>query len=253
MLPDGSYRYASAIRTAVYYGSLSDIGNATDVDTLINEHFARDLAKADVVDKKRDYNRSFESGKLAQVSFRKMREPSNYSHGDIESYRYITFYKCRPIKQQSNLKICRIICDTRKIKRKRATSAEKEIAALKEQLAATNDNNSKTEGHQLSQPPQGSDQQQVHDASNPRRTPNSNLEQELQAKDKEVQTEAVVDFTWRIAFKSGNMIGIQTIKLSVEYKAIQVDKSSRGNIEYELPATTRSLFSPGSGQEEPKW
>ncbi|KYM95425.1 hypothetical protein ALC62_13853, partial [Cyphomyrmex costatus] len=68
-----------------------------------------------------------------------------------------------------------------------ATSAEKEIAALKEQLAATNDNNSKTEGHQLSQPPQGSDQQQVHDASNPRRTPNSNLEQELQAKDKEVR------------------------------------------------------------------
>lgn len=68
----------------------------------------------------------------------------------------------------------------------RATSAEKEIAALKEQLAATNDSNSKTEGHQLSQPPQGSDQQQVHDASNPRRTPNSNLEQELQAKDKEV-------------------------------------------------------------------
>ncbi|KAH0952809.1 hypothetical protein HN011_000407, partial [Eciton burchellii] len=67
----------------------------------------------------------------------------------------------------------------------RATSAEKEIAALKEQLAATNDSNSKTEGHQLSQPPQGSDQQQVHDASNPRRTPNSNLEQELQAKDKE--------------------------------------------------------------------
>lgn len=69
----------------------------------------------------------------------------------------------------------------------RATSAEKEIAALKEQLAATNDNNSKTEGHQLSQPPQGSDQQQVHDVSNPRRTPNSNLEQELQAKDKEVR------------------------------------------------------------------
>lgn len=69
----------------------------------------------------------------------------------------------------------------------RANTAEKEIAALKEQLAATNDSNSKTEGHQLSQPPQGSDQQQVHDASNPRRTPNSNLEQELQAKDKEVR------------------------------------------------------------------
>lgn len=64
--------------------------------------------------------------------------------------------------------------------------AEKEVSALKEQLAAANDSNSKTEGHQLSQPPQGSDQQQVHDASNPRRTPNSNFEQELQAKDKEV-------------------------------------------------------------------
>ncbi|KYM84996.1 hypothetical protein ALC53_04784 [Atta colombica] len=42
-------------------------------------------------------------------------------------------------------------------------------------------------------------------------------------------------------------------QLNKVYKAIQVDKSSRGNIEYELPATTRSLFSPGSGQEEPKW
>nr|XP_031828781.1 uncharacterized protein LOC116425340 [Nomia melanderi] len=67
----------------------------------------------------------------------------------------------------------------------RATLAEKEVSALKEQLAAANDGNSKTEGHQLSQTIQGSDQQQVHDASNPRRTPNSNLEQELQAKDKE--------------------------------------------------------------------
>lgn len=60
------------------------------------------------------------------------------------------------------------------------------MSALKEQLAAANDGNSKTEGHKLSQTPQGSDQQQVHDASNPRRTPNTNLEQELQAKDKEV-------------------------------------------------------------------
>lgn len=68
----------------------------------------------------------------------------------------------------------------------RATLAEKEVSALKEQLAASNDGNSKTEGHKLSQTPQGNDQQQVHDASNPRRTPNSNLEQELQAKDKEV-------------------------------------------------------------------
>ncbi|TGZ52984.1 hypothetical protein DBV15_00602 [Temnothorax longispinosus] len=109
-----------------------------------------------------------------------------------------------------------------RMKRKRATSAEKEIAALKEQLAATNDNNSKTEGHQLSQPPQGSDQQQVHDASNPRRTPNSNLE-ELQAKDKEIKLPQA---------------------LNKAYRAIQVDKSSRGNIEYELPAATRSLFSP---------
>ncbi|KAF7379478.1 hypothetical protein HZH66_014849 [Vespula vulgaris] len=68
---------------------------------------------------------------------------------------------------------------------KRATLAEKEVSALKEQLATANDGNSKTEGHQLSQTSQGSDQQQQHDASNPRRTPNSNLEQELQAKDKE--------------------------------------------------------------------
>ncbi|KAI4481646.1 hypothetical protein M0804_009167 [Polistes exclamans] len=68
---------------------------------------------------------------------------------------------------------------------KRATLAEKEVSALKEQLANANDGNIKTEGHQLSQNSQGSDQQQ-HDASNPRRTPNSNLEQELQAKDKEV-------------------------------------------------------------------
>ncbi|KAF7380617.1 hypothetical protein HZH68_016482 [Vespula germanica] len=67
----------------------------------------------------------------------------------------------------------------------RATLAEKEVSALKEQLATANDGNSKTEGHQLSQTSQGSDQQQQHDASNPRRTPNSNLEQELQAKDKE--------------------------------------------------------------------
>ncbi|KAI4497295.1 hypothetical protein M0802_007542 [Mischocyttarus mexicanus] len=66
----------------------------------------------------------------------------------------------------------------------RATLAEKEVSALKEQLANANDGNIKTEGHQLSQNSQGSDQQQ-HDASNPRRTPNSNLEQELQAKDKE--------------------------------------------------------------------
>ncbi|KAG9436547.1 homeobox protein cut isoform X3 [Apis mellifera carnica] len=71
------------------------------------------------------------------------------------------------------------------VKLERATLAEKEVSALKEQLAAANDGNSKTEGHKLSQTPQGSDQQQVHDASNPRRTPNTNLEQELQAKDKE--------------------------------------------------------------------
>nr|KAF7390526.1 hypothetical protein H0235_017688 [Vespula pensylvanica] len=71
---------------------------------------------------------------------------------------------------------------------KRATLAEKEVSALKEQLATANDGNSKTEGHQLSQTSQGSDQQQQHDASNPRRTPNSNLEQELQAKDKENRT-----------------------------------------------------------------
>ncbi|KYQ60641.1 hypothetical protein ALC60_00266, partial [Trachymyrmex zeteki] len=126
---------------------------------------------------------------------------------------------------------------------KRATSAEKEIAALKEQLAATNDNNSKTEGHQLSQPPQGSDQQQVHDASNPRRTPNSNLEQELQAKDKESLK----------TIEEGYALYRSNCQLNKVYKAIQVDKSSRGNIEYELPAATRSLFSPGSGQEEPKW
>lgn len=71
----------------------------------------------------------------------------------------------------------------------RATLAEKEVSALKEQLATANDGNSKTEGHQMSQNPQRTDQQQVHDASNPRRTPNSNLEQELQAKDKEVSGE----------------------------------------------------------------
>ncbi|KAL2712121.1 homeobox protein cut [Vespula squamosa] len=67
----------------------------------------------------------------------------------------------------------------------RATLAEKEVSALKEQLATTSDGNSKTEGHHSSQTSQGSDQQQQHDASNPRRTPNTNLEQELQAKDKE--------------------------------------------------------------------
>lgn len=72
------------------------------------------------------------------------------------------------------------------VRLQRATLAEKEVSALKEQLAAANEGNSKTEGHKLSQTPQGSDQQQVHDASNPRRTPNTNLEQELQAKDKEV-------------------------------------------------------------------
>ncbi|KAG7208199.1 hypothetical protein KM043_016546 [Ampulex compressa] len=76
----------------------------------------------------------------------------------------------------------------------RATLAEKEVSALKEQLAAANDSNSKTEGHQLPQTPQGSEQQQVHDASNLRRTPNSNLEQELQAKDKEVECEEAVKY-----------------------------------------------------------
>lgn len=66
----------------------------------------------------------------------------------------------------------------------KASLAEKEVTALKEQLAAANDGNSKTEGQHLSQNPQGAEQ--AHDASNPRRTPNSNFEQELQAKDKEV-------------------------------------------------------------------
>ncbi|XP_043476898.1 homeobox protein cut-like isoform X10 [Leptopilina heterotoma] len=65
----------------------------------------------------------------------------------------------------------------------KASLAEKEVTALKEQLAAVNDGNSKTEGQNVSQNPQGTEQS--HD-SNPRRTPNSNLEQELQTKDKEI-------------------------------------------------------------------
>uniref|UniRef100_A0A0C9QAT6 DNA-binding protein SATB n=1 Tax=Fopius arisanus TaxID=64838 RepID=A0A0C9QAT6_9HYME len=67
----------------------------------------------------------------------------------------------------------------------RATLAENEVTTLKEQLAALTDGNSKTEGQQQkSQNAQSTDTS--HDQSNPRRTPNSNLEQELQAKDKEI-------------------------------------------------------------------
>jgi hypothetical protein len=62
--------------------------------------------------------------------------------------------------------------------------AEKELSALKEKLAAHNDGNSKTEGLLLSQNAQSAEQNQ--EANNPRRTPNSNHEQELQAKDREV-------------------------------------------------------------------
>lgn len=56
------------------------------------------------------------------------------------------------------------------------------MSSLKEQLAAATDGNSKTEGQQLSQ-----NAEQTQDANNPRRTPNSNHEQELQAKDREVR------------------------------------------------------------------
>ncbi|XP_034952259.1 homeobox protein cut isoform X3 [Chelonus insularis] len=66
----------------------------------------------------------------------------------------------------------------------RATLAEKEVSALKEQLSASNDGNSKTEGHQkTSQNVQNTEQ--TYDQSNPR-SPNNNLEQELQTKDKEI-------------------------------------------------------------------
>ncbi|KAK0095582.1 hypothetical protein PV326_007931 [Microctonus aethiopoides] len=66
----------------------------------------------------------------------------------------------------------------------RATLAEKELSTLKEQVAASSDGNSKTEGHNTSQNVQ-STEQNYEQSSNPRRTPNTNLEQELQAKDKE--------------------------------------------------------------------
>lgn len=85
------------------------------------------------------------------------------------------------------------------------------MSALKEQLAAANDGNSKTEGHKLSQTPQGSDQQQVHDASNPRRTPNTNLEQELQAKDKEV---SLFSFSNPLPFLSLLLLPIFTLLYS---------------------------------------
>lgn len=60
--------------------------------------------------------------------------------------------------------------------------AEKEVTTLKEKLAALSDRSIKTEGQQQSQNAQSGE----HDSSNPRRTPNNTLEQELQAKDKEV-------------------------------------------------------------------
>ncbi|KAH0557295.1 hypothetical protein KQX54_002859 [Cotesia glomerata] len=62
----------------------------------------------------------------------------------------------------------------------RATLAEKELSALKEKYAASD--NSKTEG----QLPQNALTSTEHNSteSNPRRSP-SNLDQELQAKDKE--------------------------------------------------------------------
>lgn len=63
--------------------------------------------------------------------------------------------------------------------------AEKEASALKEKLAAATDGSSKTEGQQLSQNAQSAEQT-AQDANNPRRTPNSNHEQELQAKEREV-------------------------------------------------------------------
>ncbi|EFN62688.1 hypothetical protein EAG_10040 [Camponotus floridanus] len=149
------------------------------IGMLINERFAADLAKADAI------------AENISSLMASSRARENYTLVALVSASCFYTPTC-----------------TSAFNRKRATSAEKEIAALKEQLAATNDSNSKTEGHQLSQPPQGSDQQQVHDASNPRRTPNSNLEQELQAKDKE-------------------------------------------NTSY--PPLLEAFFSPGSGQEEPKW
>ena len=66
----------------------------------------------------------------------------------------------------------------------RATLAEKEVAALKEELIVAKGGNIKTEGQRQSQNAQSGDQ--THD-SNPRRTPINNLEQELQAKEKEVR------------------------------------------------------------------
>ena len=63
---------------------------------------------------------------------------------------------------------------------------------LKEQLATSKDGNSKTEGQQLSQ--NAAVGEQAHDANNPRRTPNSNHEQELQAKDREVRIDSNISF-----------------------------------------------------------
>lgn len=60
------------------------------------------------------------------------------------------------------------------------------------------------------------------------------------------------------ASSNGRRILVIRIKLRVEqriYGVGRVDKSSRGNIEYELyPPLLEALpFFPGSGQEEPKW
>ncbi|XP_044021137.1 homeobox protein cut isoform X3 [Aphidius gifuensis] len=67
----------------------------------------------------------------------------------------------------------------------RATLAEKEVTTLKEKLAASTDGNIKTEGQQqTSQNAQSTETS--HEHSNPRRSPSINLEQELQAKDKEI-------------------------------------------------------------------
>jgi chemotaxis protein histidine kinase CheA len=67
----------------------------------------------------------------------------------------------------------------------RATLAEKELSALKEKQTASTDGNSKTEGQQQSSQ-NAQSTETSHEHSNQTNTSNSNLEQELQAKDKEI-------------------------------------------------------------------
>lgn len=80
----------------------------------------------------------------------------------------------------------------------RATLAEKEVSTLKEQLAAANDGNIKTEGQQSPQNLLAIEP--AYDTSNPRRTPNSNADQELQAKDKEVILHILISSSFKNKF-----------------------------------------------------